>query len=132
MHLTKYLLIYITTLISFLILDGIWLGIIAKNVYFQKIGHLISNKPNILPAVLFYLLFVSVLTYMVLIPAINEGSLSKVLINGALFGFITYATYDLTNQATLKDWPVFVTIIDILWGTFVTTTVSIIVYQIFR
>lgn len=119
----KTVLIFLIALTIFLILDGIWLGLVARNLYTTELKHLMGETKWIAAGV-FYVLFVIVLSILILVPGIQEGNLTKLLINAALFGFITYATYDLTNLATLKDWPLNVTIIDMIWGTFLATATS--------
>ena len=126
----KYIYLFLLTFAVFLAIDAIWLGIVAKNMYSDKIGHLLAENPNLVAAGVFYLLFVAVLLVFVVIPGYEEQSLTKTIVLGALFGMITYATYDLTNLATLKDWPLSVTIIDIIWGTSLATATSIAGYYI--
>ena len=91
-----------------------------------------ADKPNLLAALVFYLLFVVGIVYFVVNPAIEAGQVSKVLVAGALFGFMTYATYDLTNLATLKDWPITVTIVDLVWGTTLSTLIGLFTYLIYN
>lgn len=126
----KYIYLYLLTFVVFLAIDAIWLGIIAKNLYSEKIGHLMAENPNLIAAGIFYLLFVATLLIFVVIPGYEAQSLTKTIILGALFGMITYATYDLTNLATLKDWPLAVTIIDIIWGASLATVTSVAGYYI--
>ena len=97
----------------FLLIDAIWLGLVAPKFYKAQIGHLMSEKPNFVAALIFYLIFIVGVVYFVVNPAVEAQSMTKVLVAGALFGVMTYATYDLTNLATLKDWPIKVTIIAI-------------------
>ena len=127
-----YIKMYIIAFIVFLIIDAIWLGLIAKNLYQSEIGHLMTDKPNFIAAGIFYLLFIGGLIYFVINPAISTGDITKLIISAAVFGFMTYATYDLTNLATLKDWPIKVTIIDLIWGTSVSTVVSYVTYIIYK
>lgn len=126
-----YLKMYLIALVSFVLIDGIWLGFIAKNLYKKEIGHLMSSNPNWIAAILFYLLFLVGLVYFVINPAVEKESIKTLLISGALFGLLTYATYDLTNLATLKDWPIKITIIDLIWGTSLSAAVSTITYYIY-
>jgi uncharacterized membrane protein len=119
---------YIASFIIFLGIDMIWLGLIAKNFYANTLGHLMSPKVLWFPAIVFYMIFVAGILFFVVFPAIQKGSWLYALGAGALFGLITYATYDLTNLATLKDWPVLVTIIDLCWGSFLSASVSILSY----
>lgn len=120
----QYIVHYILTTLVFLGIDAIWLGIIAKNLYATKIGHLMAENPNFLVAGIFYLLFVVGILIFAVYPAVEKQSFVHALMLGALFGFFTYATYDLTNLATLRDWPMMVTVIDILWGTILNAVVS--------
>jgi len=126
----NYLKMYVIALLVFVVIDSIWLVFIAKGFYQKEIGYLMTASPNYIAAIIFYLLFLVGLVYFVINPAVDAKSLSQVLISGALFGLVTYATYDLTNLATLQDWPIKVTIIDLIWGTFVSTAVSCITYLI--
>lgn len=121
---------YIVTFLVFFIIDLIWLGLIAKNLYKNQIGHLMSDQPNWIAAIVFYLIFIFGLTYFVIAPALDSGEWTKALINGLIFGFITYSTYDLTNLATLQNWPIKITIIDLVWGTSLGGSVSTISYWI--
>ncbi len=120
----KYIYLYGITFGIFLIVDLIWLNFIAKNLYQKEIGTLLLKSPNLLPAFLFYALFIIALLVLVLIPGIQSNSLTKTLLLGAVFGFITYATYDLTNLATLQGWSIKMTVIDLIWGTSVSTFVT--------
>jgi uncharacterized membrane protein len=95
----------------------LWLGVVAKNFYKNQIGFLMTPNINWLAAIIFYLIFIAGLILFVVSPALAKSSLQHALVFGALFGFITYATYDLTNLATLKDWPLTVTIVDMIWGS---------------
>jgi uncharacterized membrane protein len=114
------------------VIDLIWLGIIAKNLYQRQIGHLMADQVNWFAAILFYLLFIGGLVFFVLMPAVDAGSLGKAILYGALFGFITYATYDLTNLATLKNWPWQITVIDLSWGTFLGMSTSLFSYLLYQ
>ena len=128
---SMFIKLYLIALPIFLILDGLWLGLIAKTFYAKQIGFLFKTGINWIAALLFYLLFIVALILFVINPAIEKGSLVHAILFGALFGFITYATYDLTNLATIKDWPIMVTIVDLVWGSFVTAAVSSITFLIF-
>ncbi len=101
------------------VLDMLWLGLIAKPLYQQGIGHLMADKFNAPVAILFYGLFAVGLVIFSVAPQTGGNSWSKTATLAALFGFFAYATYDLTNLATLKDWPVSLSLIDMAWGTFV-------------
>ncbi len=127
-----FIKLYFIALPIFLILDGLWLGFIAKSFYAKQIGFLFKTDINWIAALVFYLLFIAALILFVINPAIEKGSLTHALLFGALFGFITYATYDLTNLATLDKWPILVTIVDLIWGSFVTASVASLTFLIFN
>jgi uncharacterized membrane protein len=114
----------------FFIIDLTWLGVIAKDLYQKHMGHLMRPMPNWPVAILFYLLFIIGLVIFVISPAIRNNSWSYALLYGALFGFFTYMTFDLTSLAVLKDWPWKIVIIDIIWGIVLSSSVSIITYFI--
>jgi len=109
--------LYLITLAVFFVIDMIWLGVVAKGFYRKHLGAMLSPKVNWAAALLFYLLFIVGLVVFVIRPALAAGEPLKALLLGAFFGLISYATYDLSNLATLKDWPVIVTVVDLVWGT---------------
>ena len=108
---------YIFTAIAFFAIDFLWLGTIARKFYFSRMSHLLAGKVNYPAAAGFYAAYVVGLIIFAVAPAIETGSWQTAALYGGLFGFFCYATYDMTNQATLKNWPVAVTIVDIGWGT---------------
>jgi uncharacterized membrane protein len=108
----------------FFAMDMLWLGVVAKKFYAQHIGLLLKSNINWAAAILFYLLFLVGLVVFVIGPAVERGGWSRALILGALFGLITYATYDLTNLATMKNWPLALTVVDMLWGMVLAASVS--------
>lgn len=119
-----YLKLYFITLMAFLAIDMVWLGLVARTFYQQQIGFLMAPSANWLAAIIFYMLFIAGILVFVVVPGLQAGSLRTTLLRAALFGLITYATYDLTNLATLKNWPVLVTVIDLAWGTILCVIVS--------
>jgi len=119
-----YVKLYFSTLLAFLPIDGIWLGFVARGFYGRYLGFLLKPNPNWMAASLFYLLFVAGTLLFVIIPARQHESGKKVLVCGAIFGLVTYATYDLTNLATIKDWPLVVTVVDLAWGMSIGAAVS--------
>lgn len=125
-----YLKEYLVAVVFFLIIDLVWLGFIAKGLYAKELGHLMATNVNWIAAIVFYLLFVFGIVFFVIHPAIEKDSFSYALVAGLLFGFMTYATYDLTNLATLKDWPFKIVPIDIAWGSFLSGSVSVLTYYI--
>lgn len=122
---------FLVTALVFLVIDIVWLAFISPKLYKENIGHLMSDRVNFLAAGVFYLLFVVALLYFVIDPAIAAGSVRQALLRGGFLGLVMYATYDLTNLATLKDWPFKITVIDLAWGAFVTAATSGIVTRIF-
>ncbi len=113
-----YIQMFVVALIIFFLVDMLWLGVIAKNLYQKKIGFLLKDNVNWVAAIIFYLLFIGGVVFFVLIPAQNQDSALYAFLVGGLFGLITYATYDLTNLATVKNWPLSLTFIDLAWGSF--------------
>jgi len=111
---------YIATVIVFFTIDFIWLGFLAKDFYQNQIGFLLKSQFNVAVAVVFYLIYVIGIVYFAVHPALQAESLKFAVLNGAIFGFLAYATYDLTNLATIKDWPITVSIVDMIWGTILT------------
>jgi uncharacterized membrane protein len=125
-----FIKLYAIALPVFFALDMIWLGLVATNFYRGQIGSLMKSDINWVAAIVFYLLFIVGLVFFVITPAIEKGSWVHALLAGAFFGFITYATYDLTNLATLKDWPLLVTVVDLAWGAVLAASVSTATYFI--
>lgn len=117
------LYIYVIVVPMFALLDVLWLGVIAKDFYQTRLGHLLGPV-QWYPAILFYLIYAAGVMYFAVHPALVAHSLSKATLLGALLGFFAYATYDLTNHATLRDWPTAVTVVDIIWGTVLTAGVA--------
>ncbi len=122
--------LFLIALPVFFAIDMLWLGLVANNFYKQQIGVLLKADVNWVAAIIFYLLFILGLVLFVIAPAMEKNSWAYALAFGALFGLITYATYDLTNLATLKSWPVLLTIVDLIWGMVLAASVSIITYLI--
>jgi len=120
-----YIKLYLATLVAFFAVDLVWLGLVARTFYRKYLGFLMAPKVNWPAALIFYLLFVVGILVFAVLPGLESGSLKTTLLRAALFGLIAYATYDLTNLATLKDWPLTVTIVDLVWGTAVSVLVSL-------
>jgi uncharacterized membrane protein len=111
------LLAYISSLGVFLGFDMIWLGVMASRFYRPLIGDIALEAPRLPPAIAFYALYPVGLVIFCVLPALGARLPQMALLYGALFGFFTYATYDLTNQATLRNWPLQLTLVDVAWGT---------------
>lgn len=116
----------------FVAIDAVWIGVVANKFYKQQLGNLMAPKPNMVPAVIFYAVYMTAIVVFVIGPGLDRDSLSYVVGHGALFGLAMYSTYDLTNHATLKGWPAKLTYVDLLWGTFITTLVSTLTFVIFK
>ncbi len=125
-----FIKLYAIALPVFFAIDMIWLGLIAKNFYRSQIGSLMKPDVNWAAAIIFYLLFIVGLVLFVILPAIEKGSWTHALLFGALFGLVCYATYDLTNLAIAKDWPLLVTIVDLAWGAVLAASVSTVTFFI--
>jgi len=128
----QYLAAYLVTAVIFLFIDFLWLGYIAKSFYFSRLGDLLADKPNLAVAAVFYAVYVIGVVIFAVGPALQSGTWKTALIYGALFGFFCYATYDFTNLATLKDWPVTVAVVDVIWGTVLTGVSALLGYVIVR
>ncbi|CAN5258614.1 DUF2177 family protein [soil metagenome] len=121
---------YAIAAVLFILMDMLWLGLIAKNFYKDKLGSLMSPDVNWIAAVSFYLLFIAGILYFALYPALKDASWQAALLKGAFLGGLCYATYDLTNMATLKGWPWQIVVVDIVWGVVLTGSISVITYFI--
>lgn len=115
----------------FVAIDMVWLTVVAKDFYKQQLGKLLAEKASLAPAVLFYLIFLVGLVVFVIKPGI-DAPISTTMWRAALFGLVTYATYDLTNQATLKNWPQIITIVDLIWGVMLSTMVCVATVSIYK
>ena len=127
-----YLIAYISTTLVFLVLDFIWLAYVARSFYREQLGPLMADPINVPVAVGFYAIYTIGIVIFAVAPALNSQNWQTAMIYGALFGFFAYATYDLTNIATIQDWPVKMSAVDMIWGTFLTATASTTGYYITR
>lgn len=128
MTVSVFFKLYGVAVATFFAIDLVWLGIVARPFYQKHLGHLMRDNVNWAAAIAFYLVFVSGIVVLVVWPAIQRQSLIHALVLGALFGLVTYAAYDLTNLATLEGFPLKVALIDLVWGTVLCATVSVITY----
>jgi uncharacterized membrane protein len=124
----QYLTAYGVAASAFLAIDFIWLSRIARSFYFGKVGHLLLDKPNMAAAVAFYAVYVVGVVFFAVSPALRGDSMEIALLNGAFFGFVAYATYDMTNYATLKGWSLSLAAVDMIWGAFLTSFAAVIGY----
>lgn len=122
--------LYLITVIVFFAVDIVWLGVISKNLYREYLGYIMSPSVNWTAALIFYFLFIAGLVFFVINPSLEKKSLIYAILAGGFFGLIAYGTYDLTNLATLKGWPLKITIIDLIWGTFLNAATSAITFII--
>ena len=124
---TTFAKAYAACFVAMLLADAVWLNVMLSRFYQPRIGHLMAASPNLLPAVIFYFLYILGLVVLVVLPSRERNDVYfKTLLFGVLYGLVAYATYDLTNQATLKDWPLSVTLVDIAWGASLTGVVSLV------
>lgn len=117
---TKYLVCYAATLLTLLVVDGVWLGVIAKDFYRSNLGHLMAENVNFIAAGLFYVIYPLGVVYFAGSAGLESGAWRDATMRGAIFGFVAYATYDLSNWATLKAFPAQVAVVDIIWGAALT------------
>ncbi|MDT6941028.1 DUF2177 family protein [Brucella pseudogrignonensis] len=125
-----YLIAYVATAIAFLAIDSVWLSNMANVIYRPVMGDMMLSGFRLAPAIVFYVIFVFGLVFFAVKPGLLAGSGTLTLLNGALLGFIAYATYDLTNQATLKNWSWTLTIADMIWGTVLSASSAYIGYWV--
>ena len=124
MNFSFFVKLYLFTIPAFFLIDMLWLGVIAKNLYRPRIGHLMSDEVNWTAAFIFYFLYIMGILFFGVVPGLKDGNWQTALKLGAAFGFFTYMTYDMTNLATLKNWSITVVIIDVIWGTVLGATVA--------
>jgi uncharacterized membrane protein len=120
----KLVYLYLLTLPVFFGIDMLWIGVLAKGFHRNNLGHLLRPDINWAAALIFYLLYIVGILIFATLPALEKQSLHQAVVLGALFGLFAYATYDLSNLATLKDWPVKIVFVDILWGMVLTASVA--------
>lgn len=118
------LIAYAGTFATLLVLDAIWLGLMARTFYRDQLGDLMLPQPNLAIAAIFYVFFAMAVVLLAVLPAVTAGSLGTALVYGLVLGLAAYGTYDITNLATLKNWPVMVTVVDLVWGGFVTAAAT--------
>ena len=125
-----FIKLFLIALPVFFAVDLVWLIFVARSFYQKQIGFLMKPDINWSAAIIFYLLFIAGLVTFVISPAVDKHSWVHAILFGALFGLITYATYDLTNLATIKGWPLLVTVVDLTWGSVLAASISVITYLI--
>ena len=130
MNISFYLKLYALTVPVFFIIDLIWLGVVARGFYQKNLKYILSPNVNWTAAIIFYLMYIAGILIFAVVPGVAKDSLRHAALWGALFGFFTYATYDLTNLALLKDWPLNIVIVDIIWGMVLCTIVATLSFYI--
>lgn len=118
------LIAYLSAVVAFLVLDGLWLGLIARNFYAEQMGELLRKDILVLPAAGFYLAYTAGLVFLAVRPLQPEIALTEVALYGAMVGFLAYGTYDMTNLSTVQGWPAMVSVVDLLWGTVLSASVA--------
>ncbi len=121
-----FLKLYLLSLAIFFMIDLVWLGFIAKDLYSDQLGFLMVKQIRWIPAILFYFIYLAGLTFFVILPLTLSGNWILSLLYGGFFGLVCYSTYDLSNLATLKDWPVKIVVIDLIWGSSISAFTSFI------
>ncbi len=127
-----YAIAYVTILVPFVIVDAIWLTVMGSRLYRPTLGDILLPTLNAPPAVVFYLIYPIGILVFATLPALKAGSVSPALLYGALFGAMAYATYDLTNFATLRNWTTLISVVDIAWGAIVTAIAAVAAYYLTR
>lgn len=126
----KLVLIYVLCTLVFFAIDMLWLGFFARGFYKEKLGFILSANVNWSAAIIFYLLYIGGILFFAVMPALQQNNWQLALLNGAVLGGLCYATYDLTNMATISRWPLIVVVVDIVWGIVLTGSVSTLTYLI--
>ncbi len=126
----KTILLYIASTVIFFTIDITWIGLVARSFYKQHLGFILSEEVNWPAAIIFYLLYIGGILFFAVTPALKEHSFQTALINGAVLGLLCYATYDLTNMATISKWPLIVVVVDMAWGVALTGGVAVLTYLV--
>ncbi|MDO8879518.1 MAG: DUF2177 family protein [Coriobacteriia bacterium] len=128
----KWLWLYLISFAAFLAIDAVWLFTMSGRFYKAQLGDLMRDQPNLPVALLFYVVYVAGVLVLAVMPGVEAGSVLKAAAYGALLGFVAYGTYDITNLSTVRDWPVIVTVVDLVWGSVLTATVATVGYYAAR
>ena len=121
---------YVTALVTFVVVDLVWLAVVAKSFYRSQLSGLLADQFNMAAALAFYLVYIVGVMIFAVVPALRSGAWTDALLYGALFGFFCYATYDLTNLATLKGWPLTLSLVDMAWGAALTGATALAAYTV--
>lgn len=123
---------YLAALVTLAILDALWLGVVSREFYKARLGQLLLDQPLWWAAILFYLIHAAGVAIFAVPPAMASGTWSAAILYGGLFGFCVYAAYDLTNLATLRGWPMAVSLVDLAWGAVVTAAATLVAFLVVR
>ncbi|OFW98418.1 MAG: hypothetical protein A3D94_04145 [Alphaproteobacteria bacterium RIFCSPHIGHO2_12_FULL_66_14] len=123
---------YLVALAVLAVLDALWLGLVSREFYKARLGHLLLDRPIWSVAILFYLIHAAGIAVFAVPPAVTAGTWSAAALYGALFGFCVYAAYDITNLATLRGWPMIVSLVDLAWGTAATAAATLVAFLVVR
>jgi uncharacterized membrane protein len=126
----RFLILYLIAAAVFFAIDMLWLGLVAKKFYREQLAFILSEQVNWVAAIIFYAIYLAGVLHFAVLPGLKEQNVLLALLQGAALGFLCYATYDLTNMATIAKWPLKIVLVDILWGTFLTGMVSLLSYVI--
>lgn len=127
------LIAFVSAALTMLVIDGVWLAVMSSRFYKPRVGHLLAESPNFAAIAVFYPIFIGGLVALVIHPVLSSNSgMAKALMMGAIYGLVTYGTYDLTNHATLRGWPLAVTAVDLVWGTALTAVVTALAVAVTR
>jgi len=129
MNLFFYIKLYLMAVPVFFLVDMVWLGVIARNFYQKNLGFILSPEVNWAAAIIFYLIYIAGIIFFAVVPALEKDSLARAIVWGGLFGFFTYATYELTNMSLIKGWPLKVVVVDVAWGFFLCATVAALTFK---
>lgn len=120
----KLVWLYLISFGVFLAVDAVWLATMSSRFYQPRLGAFMAERPNLAVALVFYVVYVAGVLVLAVMPGVDAGSVGKTALYGALLGLVAYGTYDITNLSTLRDWPVIVTVVDLIWGTALTAIVA--------
>lgn len=126
----QFLAIFLTALPIALVIDLLWIGVVANRFYRDSLGDLFATQINWVAALIFYAIFIAALTFFAIMPAIESGNVWRAVMLGAFLGLTAYATYDLTNLAVIRNWPVFMSIVDMIWGTVMSASIAGLTYLV--
>ncbi|QND64613.1 DUF2177 family protein [Mesorhizobium loti] len=128
----RYIVAYATTLVIFLAIDAVWLTTMSQRLYRRYLADILAHDVSLAPAALFYLIYIGGIIVFATVPAFSTGKWTTAAVYGALYGFFAYATYDLTNQATVRGWPTIITVADICWGSLLSAVAAVLGFLLTR